>query len=260
MALRAVSSTESEHSHASRFQQQAERLSLLPHDASSEESENTAAVEAIFITPQDPIIQTADGKRLPGVPPNEAYKLNKLKVEDRSANASRMAVSNRSRSSRHTSSNGSQSPAATAGPSSATSSSPQSESAAAAAPLGLASPPSRTNPLFPPLPLYGPASTMRNIQCYTFRLTSFFLSLSFLGVIVLGSAFTSIPLMLRHIFLRLTRRDPDARRPFYEEEKRRRKQRKDADGAAPSKPANSTKKKGASVSTSSSPRKAVKIR
>ena len=46
--------------------------------------------------------------------------------------------------------------------------------------------------------------------------------------IVVGSAVTSLPLMFRHVGLRLTFRNPDARRPFYEEEKKRRKSRQDA--------------------------------
>jgi pimeloyl-ACP methyl ester carboxylesterase len=43
---------------------------------------------------------------------------------------------------------------------------------------------------------------------------------------VLGSAFTSIPLLFQHIGLRLTFRNPNARRPFYEEEERRKKVRR----------------------------------
>jgi hypothetical protein len=91
--------------------------------------------------------------------------------------------------------------------------------------LGMAMPPSRTNPLFPPLPLYGPPTMLRNLQCMTFRASSFCLSLAFLGVIVLGSVFSSIPLTLKHLWLRLSFRNPDARRPFYEEEQRRKRVR-----------------------------------
>ena len=94
-------------------------------------------------------------------------------------------------------------------------------------PLHTSNPPSQTNPLFPPLPLYGPPRLSRTIQCHIFRITSFFLSLGFLAVIVLGSAFTSIPLMLEPIGMRLRSKDPDSRRPFYEEEKRRRIRRRE---------------------------------
>ena len=86
-------------------------------------------------------------------------------------------------------------------------------------------PPSHTNPLFPPLPLYGPASIARDIQCVMFRVSSFFLSLAFLGVIVLGALFTSIPLITSKLWMRMTFRNPDAQRPFYEEELRRKNAR-----------------------------------
>ncbi|KAG8530674.1 uncharacterized protein KY384_004029 [Bacidia gigantensis] len=46
-------------------------------------------------------------------------------------------------------------------------------------------------------------------------------------VIVLGSAFTSIPMMFRHIGMRLQFKNPDSRRPFYEEERRRNQIRKE---------------------------------
>ena len=82
-------------------------------------------------------------------------------------------------------------------------------------------PPFRTNPLFPPMPLYGPPTTMRNFQCFIFQCSSAVLSLAFLGVIVLGSVFTSIPIQFSNLWKRLNFQDPDANRPFYEEEKRR---------------------------------------
>lgn len=89
-------------------------------------------------------------------------------------------------------------------------------------------PPQRTNPLFPPLPRYGPASVLQNLQCFTFRISSFFLSLTFLGTIVLGSLFTSLPLLLRHAGMRLMFRNPNKRRKFHDEEEKRRKERNDA--------------------------------
>jgi Partial alpha/beta-hydrolase lipase region len=93
------------------------------------------------------------------------------------------------------------------------------------APLLHSAPPSETNPLFPPLPLYGPPTLLRSLQCYGFRLSSFVLSAAFLGVIVLGSAFTAVPMMFSHIGCRLRGVDPDSRRPFYELEKERKKTR-----------------------------------
>jgi pimeloyl-ACP methyl ester carboxylesterase len=44
---------------------------------------------------------------------------------------------------------------------------------------------------------------------------------------VLGAIFTSIPTVCEHIWLRMTFRNPDARRPFYEEEKRLKRVRKE---------------------------------
>jgi pimeloyl-ACP methyl ester carboxylesterase len=173
------------------------------------------AIHAHYITPQDPIIVTSDGGRLPGVPLAEADKLNTLKEEIDGEPAD--VIDDTSPTYKYEKGEG------------------QPESLRDGATvqttgegsLRKAMPPSRTNPLFPPLPLYGPSSLTRDIQCMTFRTTSFFLSLGFLAIIVLGSAFTSIPLMFRHIWLRITFRDPDARRPFCEEEKKLKKVRKE---------------------------------
>lgn len=202
-----------------KYAHQAEKLSHVKPDHKSDGS--GTAIEAHFITPQDPVIQTAGGNRLPGVPLAEAEKLNSLKEEiegEPSEVIEELALQQQVR--------GNVPPK-----DDSRSHSPQDKATiqrSGEGSLRRAMPPSRTNPLFPPLPLYGPSSLTRDLQCYTFRITSFFLSLAFLGIIVLGSAFTSVPLMLNHIWLRLTFRNPDARRPFYEREKRRRKERKEA--------------------------------
>ena len=202
-----------------KYAHQAEKLSYLKSDHSA--NEMGTAMEAHFITPQDPVIITADGHRLPGVPLAEAERLNILKAEverELSQITEDFALQKQI--------NGDET-----AKSELKTSSPQDESSiqrSGEGSLRRAMPPSRTNPLFPSLPLYGPSSIRRDIQCYTFRATSFFLSLTFLAIIVLGSAFTSIPLMFNHIWLRLTFREPDARRPFYEEEKRRKKERTEA--------------------------------
>lgn len=215
---------------AARFTKQAEQLSLLPHGSKDDRAPGTWAVEAQFITPQDPVIVTANGGRLPAVPLIEAQKLNQLKRE-----AERGGPHDRSNSS------GSHVEIEPTGPDGSMPM-PQNEalegtnlkhqmskqSTEPEAPLGSAIPPSRTNPLFPPLPLYGPPTLLRNVHCNIFRFTSFFLSLGFLAVIVLGSVFTSLPLMLQHIGLRLSLQDPHARRPFYREEMRRKTARREA--------------------------------
>ncbi|KAK8139629.1 hypothetical protein PG984_000752 [Apiospora sp. TS-2023a] len=73
---------------AIQFTHQAEKLSLQPHNA--EHPENIA-VNAEFITPQDAVVVTADGNRLPGPPLPEAFKLNQLK-DDLDSNHSAGAV------------------------------------------------------------------------------------------------------------------------------------------------------------------------
>ncbi|KAI9806677.1 MAG: hypothetical protein M1825_006134 [Sarcosagium campestre] len=210
------------------YAQQAEKLSFHPPDQNGHANGATTAIQAKFITPHDPIIQLQNGDTLPGVPPAEAEKLNRLKDAlesptevDASKFNSRASGSDRPNgeaASSHLDEDGS----------ARTGTFPEPDTSVS---LGDAVPPSRTNPLFPPLPLYGPPNFMLKLQCLTFRVSSFFLSLGFLGVIVLGSAFTSLPLMFRHIGLRLTFRDPDARRPFYEEEVRRKRERRAAEKA-----------------------------
>lgn len=197
---------------AIKYAHQAEKLSFVKPEDDSDGS--GTAIQAHYITPQDPVIITGNGGRLPGVPLAEAEKLNALKAEIEGEPEDVIRE---------------------VGPTEKTDSDkgarPESMEKSGEGSLRRAMPPSRTNPLFPPLPLYGPSSMARDLQCLTFRTSSFFLSLGFLAIIVLGSAFTSIPMMFRHIWLRITFRDPDARRPFYEEEKQRRSLRKMEDKA-----------------------------
>ncbi|KAK7745381.1 hypothetical protein SLS53_002877 [Cytospora paraplurivora] len=203
------------------FAQQAEKLSFKNPD---EEGTDEVATEARFVTPLDPVIITSDGNRLPGVPVQEAHKLNILKQElenTQSAGGEELddeTMEEALEAHAHHDPNESHDV-----PQILNSKSMQKS---AEGTLRKAAPPSHTNPLFPPLPLYGPASRLRNMQCVTFRVSSFFLSLSFLGVIVLGSLFTSIPAALKYTWLRLTFRDPERDRPFHEEESRRREARK----------------------------------
>ena len=200
---------------ANGYAKQAEKLSHIApeydHDGSS------IAVAADYITPQDPVIILAGGGRLPGVPLAEAEKLNSLKEHSELLPKDVESTNPTTDPSRGS---GSASPYDKA-----------TIQKSGEGNLRKSMPPSRTNPLFPPLPLYGPSSIMREVQCYTFRASSFLLSLGFLGIIVLGSAFTSIPLMFNHIWLRITFRDPDRKRPFKEEEKSRKRIRKEANRA-----------------------------
>lgn len=211
---------------ATDFSHQAEKLSLdNPNDAPSQTTTGPIAVEAKFITPLDPVIETADGNRLPAVPPGEAAKLNQLKNNINGHTPGRRLLGRESTESQLAAEDAEQSRPGN----------PESRSQDESflmepgAKLASAVPPSRTHPLFPPLPLYGSPSRLRNLQCKAFRVSSCILSLAFLGVIVLGSAFTSIPLMFRHVGLRLTFRNPDRRRPFHQEEERRKVARRQAE-------------------------------
>jgi len=181
------------------FAQQSEKLSHLhPEDDECRD----VAVKADFVTPHDPVVVTSDGNRLPTVPLEEAHKLNFLREEALAKHHQTRkwtTASDEAKRDRR-SSDGS---------------------------LKRAMPPSHTNPLFPPLPLYGPPSLLRNLHCLVFRFTSFFLSLAFLGVIVLGALFTSFIPSVRYVWLKLTFKDPDADRPFYSEELRLKKLREE---------------------------------
>ena len=199
------------------YAKHAEKLSLLPHNASSQENRETSAAQAKFITPQDPVIETRNGERLPAVPLAQAVKLNKLREQAEDPNASEHRLS-------HTEQEDGYDVVSVNGQTS-------QQSERAEAPLSKAIPLSRTHPLFPELPLYGPPTLMRDLHCLAFRISSSILSLAFLGVIVLGSAFTSIPLMFNNIGVRLTLKDPNARRPFYHEENRRQALRKEQNKA-----------------------------
>ncbi|KAK6226779.1 sterol esterase 2 [Colletotrichum tabaci] len=204
------------------FAQQAEKLSLQSHQNNGSE----VAVEARFVTPQDPIIITSEGNRLPGVPLVEAHKLNVLKEELQDGPAvvkiKQGSDTEEEIDTGKEASNGQERiislPTDTNGKSMQ-----KSEEGS----LRRQTPPSHTNPLFPPLPLYGPPSLLRDLHCMVFRISAFFLSLAFLGVIVLGALFTSIPPLCRRIFYRLTLRNPDKKRPFFEEEARRAKVREE---------------------------------
>ncbi|KAI9709268.1 MAG: hypothetical protein M1820_003388 [Bogoriella megaspora] len=206
---------------AEEYRNQAEQLGLYAKDHETEATGSTQAVEARFITPQDPVVLTANGGRLPTIPIPEAVKLNDLRdeVEDeeyqnnsQSRHDSPQEIQDAQRSSRDHGARPSEESA--------------TRDADPSAPLREAVPPSQTNPLFPPLPLYGPPTPLRNLQALSFRVSSFFLSLLFLYIIVLGAAFTSIPKACRWFWMRLTFRDPASKRPFYQEEKRRAERRK----------------------------------
>ncbi|KAF1986094.1 alpha/beta-hydrolase [Aulographum hederae CBS 113979] len=194
------------------FAQQAERLAVKTVKQEDESTGSTQAVQAKFITPQDAIVETANGGRLPAVPIQEARKLNDLrdKLEDRDpAETSWKPIGSRIREAKDGTVHGMLSPG-----SAQTSDRPGAE-------LRHAVPPSRTNPLFPPLPLYGPPTFARNLQCLIFRVSSAFLSFAFLMTIAFMAFIKTIPTIMHHIGARMKFQDPHADRVFFKEEKRR---------------------------------------
>lgn len=211
------------------FARQAEKLS---HQTTQEnENLDTVAIKAHFVTSQDPVIITADGHRLPAVPLEEAHKLNALREElngERPQNATGRdsIIENVFNVSKENLRRGLV-PANTLHLNAHANGRSIQKSAEGS--LQRSIPPSHTNPLFPPLPLYGPASLLRDVQCMTFRVSSFFLGNAFLAVVVLGSLFTSIPQFFNRMWMRITMRNPDAHRPFYDEEIRRQKLRNEVD-------------------------------
>ncbi|KAH6638003.1 Alpha/Beta hydrolase protein [Boeremia exigua] len=204
------------------FAKQAERLGQYAPDQETDATGSTQAVEARFVTAQDPVIQTAGGDRLPAVPIEEARKLNSLRdvLEDRDPSENE-PVAGESRESRDGTIHGVR---------------PQKDDTEGQregtdAPLGESKAPSNTNPMFPPVPVYGPPSTLRKLHCILLRISSAVLSLQFLLVIILGAAVTSIPTAAVHVWIRLKGQNPDRRRPFFEEEERRKKARRAAEVA-----------------------------
>lgn len=82
--------------------------------------------------------------------------------------------------------------------------------------------PAFVEPLFPPLPLYGPPNLLRQFQLWLLRFLSFWLTLGFLLVIILGAIFTVlVPKYTCRAWQHMLGRDPDRYRKFYSEEKLR---------------------------------------
>lgn len=190
---------------------QARKLGLLHSDQEDSTTGPTQAAHAKFVTPLDPVIETKDGKRLPVIPVAEATKLNQLKdlVEGRDPQHPPESVLREGK-------DGSKHGARISRPGS------EKQSEDADAPLRQAIPNSRTNPLFPDLPVYGPPTKLRTLQCWFFRAVSSVLSFCFLLVIVLGAIGAGISKYFRPTMLH----GPGKYRPFLEEELKRRQERK----------------------------------
>ncbi|ESZ90317.1 hypothetical protein SBOR_9297 [Sclerotinia borealis F-4128] len=205
----------------SAYASQAAKLSHVEPEDDDDNGSGTA-IRADYITPRDTVVVMEDGGRLPGPPLVEAERLNGLRRQARGMGGNMISeaegtdelVSEENRLAAGEEGRGSHQhggDARTSGQGS----------------LRRAMPPSRTHPLFPPLPLYGPSSITRDLQCWTFKTTSFFLSCAFLGIIVMGAGFMSVPVICRYLWYKVTLRDPDSGRIFYEEERMRRRRRRE---------------------------------
>lgn len=161
------------------------------------------------MTEQDTVIETADGHRLPGVPLEEARALNAL--HERSTSPSHHRSPMRARLGL---------------PDSEHIPRPSSPATRAGGCATIEKAPAFTDPLFPPLPVYGPPTLLRRLQCAVFRCSSGVLSLAFLGVVVMGAFAESLPVLLGRGWTRLRGRDPDIGRPFIVEERARAAERR----------------------------------
>lgn len=191
------------------YAHQAEKLSLEAKDLHGGLA--GAAIKANFITPQDPVVVTRDGGRLPAIPREEAEKLNKLRSEIEKSPGKAIDEAPPLEESKER-------------PASESKNDIKQVTEGQFLQKTITTP--HSNPLFPPLPLYGPPSILRNVQCLVFRATSFVISCTFLGVIVVCAAGSAVPRIMHHVWLLGTFRNPAASRPFYEDEKRNRAARK----------------------------------
>ncbi|KAM3418566.1 hypothetical protein BST61_g4543 [Cercospora zeina] len=202
------------------YARQAEKLGVLRLDQEDENSGCTQAVEAKWITPFDPVVETADGQRIPGISVKEAKKLNKLRDEAQGREA-RQPPESALREGKDGTTHGIQHGHEDVG----------RHNEGGDASLREAVPDSTTNPLFPPLPLYGPPTVWRMTQCMCFRATSAVLSLCFLLAIVCGAIVDAVPKMSKTATKKAMLRDPNKQRPFYAEEEQRQQEREAAEQA-----------------------------
>ena len=192
---------------------QAEKLARLRPDQEEDDDRGAAqAVEAKWVTAFDPVVQTRDGGRLPGIPVEEARRLNALRDEAQGLPPQDEPPKSALREGKDGTTHGITTPTG-------------EQNEAPGAPLREAIPTTTTNPLFPPLPLYGPPSLLRTVHCLFFRASSAILSLCFLLAIVCGAIFNAIPRVARRCTQRATLQDPNKQRPFYAEEQKRQKER-----------------------------------
>lgn len=171
------------------------------------------AVYAEAITEHDTVLITKHGQRLPGVPIQEAEKLNELreiaglaeemgKGKDARTEISPVVLnSDPSKLVREESLEDDQ--------------------------VKVNQVPADTHPLLPPVPLYGPPTILRKVQLWTFKGASGVLSMCFLLVVILGSTFTSMGPWGKRMWYRIRGLNVDDGRPFIGIERERERERKE---------------------------------
>lgn len=194
------------------YLEQAQKLSL---DASSKsECDATLAKKAKFVAPHDAVVETQGGDRLPSIPVEKAKELNELEQQVHGGVKEQHGIEKtriREGASKEQEGNGSEDHDPSVLQESSKSQKPNHG-------LGDAKLPETTNPLFPPLPLYGPSSFTRSVQCYIFRATSFCLSLGLLNLLFFGGGLSAA-------IKQLITGEKETDRPFYEEEMSRKRTR-----------------------------------
>ncbi|RPA71073.1 alpha/beta-hydrolase [Ascobolus immersus RN42] len=165
------------------------------------------AVEAI--TDRDTIIILENGSHLPGVPVSDAHELEDLRDRVRSRNEDSGFSSAETDGTAE-----SDSVEESAVELSDLDEMAQAQPDVVLTEVEVQKPPADTNPMFPPLPIWGPPSTLRWIQCLIFRFTSSILSFAFLLVILLGAITEGIGPVSVRLAKRCVGIDPDADRPF----------------------------------------------
>ncbi|CUS08187.1 unnamed protein product [Tuber aestivum] len=187
-----------------------------------------SAYRAIEITSTDTVIETADRHRLPGVPIEEARKLNALRSEKGEhrgngnfgppvgAKDQRRALSPGPRDTAKNKLQKAGECLNTAG-----------ERGVCVGNTNIEKAPAFTHPLFPPLPVYGPPTFLRRLQCVVFRVCSGVLSLCFLFIIIIGAIVKSLPPVLVSLVSLLRGQNPNATRPFYKIERDRARKRRE---------------------------------
>ncbi|KAG0131268.1 Alpha/Beta hydrolase protein [Tuber indicum] len=189
----------------------------------------SSAYRAIEITSASTVLGTARGHRLPGALVEEARKLNALRSEEEGKRGrdGNLSPPVRVEGQRRALSPGLRDAARNGLQKTGGHLDTMEERDGGGGNVYIGKAPAFTNPLFPPLPVYGPPTPLRRLQYMIFRACSGVLSFCFLFIIVMGAIAKSLPSVFMTLACLLRGRDPNATRPFYEIEKERAKKRRE---------------------------------